>query len=574
MLWSVALPFAAVPGYHLGLPVGADSFTRLVRIEQRRESGDFRSTRLERAAWPEGADLHWTLPVDLFVYVPAEALRRTVGRFVGVDGRTADLLAGHLLQPLFLCLALERLLRACRRAGLGAAAGWSAGLLFLVQPPVMAYGMAPRIDHHVPFLWTCAGALAELARRRVRPGRLALWLAFALWLTFEALLLAVAVAAALALRAVLGERNAARDLVACFLLAALGAAAAAWVERGPAGLFSVEADRISGLTVFYLLLAAAAAAPPALVRPKSVLGRTLVTVASAFAVGLAALLARPDWMLAPFRLVDARLLEVWYGDVSELLPLVSEGRLQLEVAGALLGLPFGIAGAIHWLRGSDPDRRRLGAAALAGSTVFGAVACWQQRTALPAAVFWVPPAAAVLAFVAGRTARRFGPVPAAALVGVLLAAPCAVSALGAQGRTAPRQAGVGVAAPLDRRVALARWLDRTFADRPRVVFAPIDLSPVVLWASRHRVVAVPYHRNTQAVLDGAVVFGGTDPAGAFQALARRGADFVVFEGAYPPYFTDGPPPFLAPEPLPSDLRPWFRLYRFERGSPRGPRRDG
>jgi hypothetical protein len=71
-------------------------------------------------------------------------------------------------------------------------------------------------------------------------------------------------------------------------------------------------------------------------------------------------------------------------------------------------------------------------------------------------------------------------------------------------------------------------------DRPRTVLAHVDLGPLLLYRTADSVVATPYHRNWQGILDWQRVMTTRDPDEARHIIMARGIDVVVACGGAPP----------------------------------------
>jgi len=64
-------------------------------------------------------------------------------------------------------------------------------------------------------------------------------------------------------------------------------------------------------------------------------------------------------------------------------------------------------------------------------------------------------------------------------------------------------------------------------DRPRILLAQVDLGPLLLYRTSHSVVATPYHRNADGILDSQRIMTISDTAEARRLIAERGIDVVV-----------------------------------------------
>lgn len=93
----------------------------------------------------------------------------------------------------------------------------------------------------------------------------------------------------------------------------------------------------------------------------------------------------------------------------------------------------------------------------------------------------------------------------------------------------------------------------------RTLAAPIDAGPALLFLTRHRLLAGPYHRNVRGLTDNRRIFAGTERE-ARATVAARGVEAILFcrnfagLSNYPdrPAFLDGrlaagnPPRWLLP----------------------------
>ena len=61
----------------------------------------------------------------------------------------------------------------------------------------------------------------------------------------------------------------------------------------------------------------------------------------------------------------------------------------------------------------------------------------------------------------------------------------------------------------------------------RTIAAPIDMGPPILFLTRHRVLAAPYHRNTQGFIDNRRIFAGTEDE-ALATVRARAVDAILF----------------------------------------------
>ena len=126
--------------------------------------------------------------------------------------------------------------------------------------------------------------------------------------------------------------------------------------------------------------------------------------------------------------------------------------------------------------------------------------------------------------------------------------------------------------------SLARYLDREdgFGDRPRLIAAMIDHGPELVYRTKHSVLAGPYHRNRQGILDNFRIITAGDDAESRRLIGRRGVELIllcpvaserkVFRSGttgstlYLRLLEGDTPTWLRQVELPASLAEYFRLY--------------
>ncbi len=527
VVWTALL--AVVPpfferGYSFGTLIGPDPYTRLARVLEWWDSGDgWASSGLGRAGGGR-LDLHWTRPVDVLLLAGAAPLATFL------DRRAALVLWSHVSNPLAMLLAALVLAWGLRGA-------WSPGrrralaFLFVMQPAILSYGLAARIDHHAALLLCACAAIAftlRIARGDGKPINEAVILgsvlAIGLWISFEFLLVIGVVMVALWSGWILGRRDTRWPAFIAGLAAAWVTSFEILVERGHVSHATWEFDRLSRMHLPFLLALAAISVGLVLgsrfVRGRGVRAR-LVLFAGVGLVAGAAVLPISDLRTAPFRLVDPLLGPIWYHAVGEIQPLVQDGVWNLgvlaDVALAAVAVPVLVRAA---RRGPDP----LWITMAAGVVVFLPLALLQRRSALFAELFLVVPVAgAACGWLREPRGRRR---VALAVTALLLVVPPVLT--GVPGR---RTAESGPRA-IDRRarVEMARWMTRTLdVRRSPLVLCSIDLGPVLRFESPFSILAAPYHRNVDAIRDGTTFF--RNESHAREVATRRAVRWVLVERA-------------------------------------------
>jgi hypothetical protein len=225
-----------------------DAYMRLSRVLQLHDSGSWFDSRFPRINPPEGHVQHWTRPLDALLLAGAWLLQP----FLGFE--RALHLWGVLISPVFLALTVAALAWASAPV-LDRDARLFACIALLLQPTLVAYASLGRPDHHsllfllfVLLLGLTFRLLAGPARGR-EAAAAGLVAALAIWVSPEALVFIAPSLAALACCWLSGDDGMAARIQRYLSALALGLAAGLLIERGPAGLFAIENDRLSLLHV-------------------------------------------------------------------------------------------------------------------------------------------------------------------------------------------------------------------------------------------------------------------------------------------------------------------------------------
>ena len=125
---------------------------------------------------------------------------------------------------------------------------------------------------------------------------------------------------------------------------------------------------------------------------------------------------------------------------------------------------------------------------------------------------------------------------------------------------------------------LASYLDRPdgFGDRPRLIAAMVDHGPQLVYRTKHSVLAGPYHRNHQGILDNFRIIAAGDDAESQRLIGQRGVELIllcpsaserkVFRSGttgstlYLRLLEGNTPTWLRQVELPTSLAENFRLY--------------
>ncbi|SFJ80419.1 hypothetical protein SAMN03159338_2380 [Sphingomonas sp. NFR04] len=477
-----------------------DDLMRLQQIRDWLGGQAFTDLAQHRLGPAPGLQMHWSRLADL---VPAALILA----FTPLLGGHAAGVVAVVVSPLLLFAAMLIVVAAiARRLG---QSGFVAVILGALAFPAITLFTPGRIDHHALQIVLVLSLLhACVGRGTLLQGAIAgTATVLSLVVGMETAPLLAVGGAAIALRWRLDGAAGQARMAGYATALLLGLSAAAVLFRS-SGWNVAACDGFTAILWRAAMLAALAPAGMAVAgfATQSVAARTAVLIVAG-GLALVGAAASAPACLHPYGQVDPLLARLWLAHVNEAQPLFAMPLGKAVAAGgmALVGLGAGIWFA--WTTRTAAAWILLGFQATAV-----AVTLVQVRGAPLAALTAVPALAAMIA-----AARPRGPL--ALVLAWLAASGIAHAGLGdALTPAAPASATHGCTA-----VATAV---RLAALPPGLVAAPIDFGPTLLATTRHRVLAGPYHRDTQG--NRAMYDLFLSPTPQAEALARRwGVDYVA-----------------------------------------------
>jgi hypothetical protein len=494
--------------------VDTDGYMRAVRVVELVDgsSGWFDGSA-RRANTPYGHEMHWTRPMDA-VLAAAASPWLAAGDVPRDAVYRGSLLAGPLLM---VAIGLVVAWAAVPLTG----RHWAplAGAIAVAQPAISAYTAPGRSDHHGLILLmatiTAGSVIRLLGRERRRVEILGgLALGFGMWVSVESMfvlgVVGLAAGAAWLVDAVDGRR-----VGRLWWSASLALACALLLERG-SGWTVVEFDRLSVAHVALVWVVALTWwLVTAVARGRDRWTDRLAVAAPASAAAIAVfVVAFPGFLSGPFGAYPEDLVERWLSRVVELRPLFDTGA---GTALALIAVPLAglVVGGLRAGRTRPPDWRWIFVTAWIAASVGLSVGQlrWVMYAQLlaPVAVAAIAPVATSVWSERGRPVRLAGMV---ALIMLMLAGWRLPLYLPEAGSTDEPI----VPCDID---ALAAWIPNGSR-----VLAAIDHGPEILWRTSADVVASPYHRNVDGILDTLDAFEG-DESLAKAIVDERGVEVVA-----------------------------------------------
>jgi hypothetical protein len=514
-----------------------DSFLRLVQIRDLLAGQGWFDLVQHRMDPPRGALLQWSRLID----APIAGLI-LIGNVLGDGERFAV-----TVWPVLLLLPLLGGVAAIGgRLGGRAGAVWTLVLALFFLDPLFIY-LPNDIDHHNAqvALMVAVVALALRIPDAVRFGFFtgcvsALTLAIGLEMLPHVALLGAFIALRWAWTGKAGRPvaayGAALAAAPVYLYLATAPPAAAWACDALSWAFVIP-TAIAGLGL-------AALAELASARPRSVrvVGLGIVAAASATVF----VTVTPECLAGPYGMLSPELEKIWLSTVTEAQPFqVFAAREPVGALGSLAPLAVAIVLAVSSLLRSEGEKRSAWLLPALLITIGTAFCFYQVRTlpftnamAIPILGVWLAGVRSDAIARSTNPVKRAWPIALAFLVAVpityLLIGMRALEAVEylSDGRIAAKQAAT---APEELVKGLSVGEQNCFdatsgkllAQVPRgLVMAPLFYGPSVLMLSPHNVVAGPYHRNGQSILDNIHAMHGSF-AEAKTIVDRRKVDYIA-----------------------------------------------
>jgi hypothetical protein len=592
--------------------------------------------RQHRMAPPDGANIHWSRLVDL----PIAALMLFFRLFTS-DGRADELAVAvaPLLPLLVLMLSLAFIAR--RLASDEHGHGWFIAMLLpLCAAMGLSMYMPLRIDHHGWQLALTTVALAGLVDRKWTRGGLIAGVASAasVVIGMEMLVYLAGAGALIALRWIFKE-GAARRLRP-YALGLGGTSAIGYALFASNANRAPVCDAISPVWASTLVLSAGTLYALTLLPLRNWIARLLAAAIGGLLIIAFAWINWPQCVTDIYG-VSAELQKSWLVYIREAKPIYVQPHTRWVPMIALPAIGFICALIGCWSARRDAERLWAWATVTLMITFAIALTFWQIRAGPAAQLLAIPPIAwagwtVAAALFTGRPKQRALAVPAAVILiltcGAYYFYPRAVKAVSAltdaanssgnatsagngngaanmaasqNGVSSGRNQSSGASStqlkPANVSAAVAPKTTPPSTARsevrcrtrpalapldqlpPATIFTMVDLGPRLIAITKHSVIAGPYHRNSEAILDVHHAFDGSPER--FREIARkRGASYLLYcpnfpegtiyqrrspNGFYARLVRGESFPFLTPVKLNFPGQLPYQLYRIEPLSEQG-----
>ena len=519
-LISVAISWSQMQDvWATGAFFDTDDATRMVQVRDWMAGQGWYDLHMQRLGFAGAAPMHWTRIVD----VPVALLIKLAS--LVFDAETAER-AARIAFPLLLSIGALTLCALIAVELLGGASVLVACLLASLSGLSLLQFQPGRIDHHAPqillFLASGLFTLRALDEKRARANGFlaALCLAASMAISLENLPVGCTIAACFVLLWASYGKQRSAGLNGFGWGLTLATPLLYVATMAPARWLAVACDAQSCLHVTLAMMGGAACIGLSATNPARLGARSRWLFALA-AGGLIAALMRvsfPQCGLDPFGGVDPLVRREWLDKVTEALSLAqawSHGMthfILVNYAPAVAGL-VGLTVAIWRIGGEERLRWMVWLALSLSAFLVASFRIGYVQTLQLATCFGV-------AFLMSRLpgawrALRIPGAFATSVFALALVVPVEKTAV-AQGKPAPQ-----CTRPQDA-VELTRL-------PPGLVLAPIDEGAYLLAFTKHRIVAAPYHRNTEGNRLEAQAFALPADEG-LQMLKTHGVDYIAICG--------------------------------------------
>lgn len=518
-------------------PSGPDSYMRLERVNILAETGNWYDNKIERAGSGEGADIHWTRPMDVLIMTLAVPIRPFMSDRDAFE--SAGVFLPALMSLLLVVLVLWALMPLMQTQNLLLVA-----LLIAAQPALHSYLGIGRIDHHAVLAALMAAVLGCLVRASnptystkfaLSAGALT---GFGIWISLEFLIVYVPLIVGLGICWMLWgkpwrltNRN--------FSIGVLSVCVIGLIIDTPISEFLV--DRYDRLTIAQAFLVACpvlfwSICAKFLDKTDQLAGRFIGTVAFGALCFLLLAICLPDLFVGPMAEADPRINPIWHDKVSEMTPLIVSGKL--VVLYCLLPTAGVVYGGLVLFGRLPSERRQIWVWITLLLICTGALALAHIRASLyltVAAVFAAGPVIEDLISwinekfagwkkgMSGIFVRGFfivGPFCLALLVGNITKAFETKEADAAVDDEIEKCDIYDITAFLSDEGFIAGRKNLRFANN-------IDRGPELMYRTPHHFLAVPYHRNGDVIFDSYSLLTATEYETSESLLLKYDIDYIL-----------------------------------------------
>jgi hypothetical protein len=485
---------------------GNDDIMRLLSVRDWLDGQGWFDVRQYRLIPPEGVSLHWSRYIDAGI----AAIIVPMSWFFGPE--TAEQIAVTAWPTLIMVITLSAIGFGTRRV-FGVAAACFAMLCTVIWPLTAdLHSSAGNLDHHnVQFLMMVFMAFAVIwPSRPIAAGFVGGFAgAFSLAIGLESLVFIVGVGLVVLVRSAFTASNQARHMLIAFCLALGGGSVVLWLgQTGPDIRMTLMCDQLAPPTLSLVVIAMAASLlSVAVARGQA---RPVLSLGVAVAVTLSGLvLAWPlvgHCLAGPYAQIPPDLQELISSQITEAKPGIVYAISKPAVALVFVLPIFAalISGVLIWAQTRrEPMGKPLGLL-LVLCFIGVPMMLLQMRTVIISATVVPMIGGAVIAHLGRRyfATRDLKDGLLALVVALTIVSP--VTFVQALTPILPSSESTSAAIQDDCRSYTS--LNALNDVPPAVILTHINYGPSLMWATHHATLSAPYHRSTDAFMNGIIPF--------------------------------------------------------------------
>jgi hypothetical protein len=564
-----------------------DGYMRLNRVVQLHESGKWYDSTYARSNAPYGENMHWTRPLDVLLLTGAWLTSPLAGFNASL------FLWGVLISPFLLAASIVILPWAFRPL-LGVSNSNLISILFLFQVGTLGQYYIGRLDHHsllgFTFIISTGLILRIILGSFNKPLCYLAGLigAISMWIHIESMMFIFLSFLLLGIFWIFEDEDFVKKNLHYSIALFIFTGVALLLERPWHNLTSIEYDKISIVhwSIFGLIsLFWFAVFSFRRRRVFSEQGRThrfMIALLGAVIVVLCVWIVFPDFYRGGYADIDPRILPIWLNKVVEVQsPLSREFFLPLT---QLLGSAFVGIAYIAFVLWKEPDKNLKGwIFILSGILLFASAGMFERRLLHYGNIITMVPLAGLLGIVLKWESIYLTRI---SIIIRSFIRPLTIIAFGAGfllvGYGFQNIMG-NVPVPTGKdMVPLSQMCNRLnklnpMQERPIRILAFINYGPEILYRTRYEVIATPYHRNAQGILDTYWIMTAESDEAAHELILKRKIDMILISNSpgeinfnsaarnkstfYQRLQTDGYADWLNAVDLPPELSGTYKLFK-------------
>ena len=493
-----------------------DDFLRLQQIRDFVNGQSWFDLTQWRMAAPAGLAMHWSRLVDIPVLLFLVPLTPLMGAPLA---EVAATIAAPLLSLLALMVAIVAMTR--RLVGHDVATSVLACLMALSAPTVYLQIHPARIDHHGWQIVFASLALAALLHRNPRVSGVAAGISLALYIniSIEGAPFVVAAVGTIGLLWTFGREHAER-LLSLVVSLAFGSVVTTLLTAPSYRWTEPYCDAVMPSHLAALVVAAVGTAVAVVVGAKQgpVIRITLLAIVLIATVATFGGMA-PACLGSPFGKLDPVIEKFWYQNVTEGLPFWRQDAI---TAATMVAFPMiaSLGTVLGLIRAKSPEMARRWLIMLALLIVTFVTGALVRRAAGVTHIVAVPGALILLGLAMRAAEQHLPSLLRAVTIAIAIIALAPITPIFAVAAMMPPTSPAAIGSETDRCDRLC-VLDRLAAQPPESLLASIDLGPMVIARTPHRVYGAGYHRMGVPLRDTILFFEGS-PEQAKAFMQRKG----------------------------------------------------